>query len=109
MFNGFSSNQLVFGKNPNLPNFLTDKVPALEDSTTSSVLAEHLNALHTARQAFIQSESDERIRRALRTKIRTNEQKFEHGDKVFYKRNGELRWLGPGKVLAQDGKVIFED
>ena len=107
MFNGFSSNQLVFGKNPNLPNFLTDKVPALEDSTTSSVLAEHLNALHTARQAFIQSESDERIRRALRTKIRTNEQKFEHGDKVFYKRNGELRWLGPGKVLAQDGKVIF--
>ena len=104
MFNGFSSTSIW---KKNLPNFLTDKVPALEESTTSFVLAEHLNVLDTARQAFIQSESDERIIRALRTKIRTNEKKIEHGDKVFYKRNGELRWLGPGKVLAQDGKVIF--
>ena len=107
MFNGFSSNQLVFGKNPNLPNVLTDQVPALEESTTSQAFADHLNALHTARQAFIQSKSDERIRRALRTKIRVNEQQFQQGDKVFYKRNGQLRWLGPGKVLGQDGKIVF--
>ena len=30
MWNGFSSHQLVFGKNPNLPGIMSDKLPALE-------------------------------------------------------------------------------
>ena len=25
----------------------------------------------------------------------------------FYKREGGERWLGPGKVVFQDGKVVF--
>ena len=51
--------------------------------------------------------ADERIRRALRNKVRASEQVFEHGDRVFYKREGKERWLGPGKVVFQDGKVVF--
>ena len=69
--------------------------------------AEHLNALHAARKAFIQMEADERIRRALRNKVRASEQVFENGDRVFYKREGKERWLGPGTVLFQDGKLVF--
>ena len=30
-----------------------------------------------------------------------------NGDRVFYKREGKERWLGPGKVVFQDGKVVF--
>ena len=107
MWNGYSSYQIVFGKNPNLPNIMSDNVAALEGSTTSEILASHLNALHAARQAFIQSEADERIRRALRSKVRASEQVYENGDRVFYKRDGQERWLGPGKVVFQDGRLVF--
>jgi hypothetical protein len=66
-----------------------------------------LNSLHEARQAFIESEAAELIRRALRCKIRASQQVFKHGDIVYYKREGYDRWLGPANVVFQDGKVIF--
>lgn len=57
--------------------------------------------------AYIQTESSERVRRALRTKVRAAEQIFENGEAVFYKREGKERWLGPARVVFQDGKVVF--
>ena len=107
MNHGFSSHQLVFGSNPTLPNILTDELPALDDCTISEVFAQHLKCLHSARQLFIQSESDERIRRALRHKTRNTNERFSHGDEVYYKKDGSARWLGPARVMFQDGKVIF--
>ncbi len=56
MWNGYSSHQLVFGKNPNLPNILQARISALDEFTSSEIFAEHLNALHSAREGFIQSE-----------------------------------------------------
>ena len=50
---GFSPNQLVFSRNPNLPSFLNDKLPALESVSTSEVVAINLNAIHAARKQFI--------------------------------------------------------
>ena len=79
----------------------------MEGVTTSESLAKHLNALHSARKAFIESEANERVRRALRGKVRASEQRYNHGDLVYYKRDGSERWLGPGKVVFQDGGVIF--
>ena len=107
MWSGFSNHQLVFGENPHLPNIISNTSPALERTTSSEVFAQHLNALHGARKAFIQTEADKRIRRALRNKVRASEQVFENGDRVFYKRKGKERWLGPGKVVFQDAKVVF--
>ena len=107
MNSGYSLYQLVFGRNPNLPNVLVDKPPALQGSTISKVFAEHINTLHSSRQAFIKSESSEKIRRALRHQIRVKNQLFTCGDSVYYKRDGEEKWRGPGKVIGQDGKVIF--
>ena len=95
------------GQNPNLPNIMNENVAALAGTTSSELLANHLNALHAARKAFVESEADERIRRALRCKIRASEQIFEKDDRVYYKREGQERWLGPGKVMFQDGKVVF--
>ena len=54
---GFSPNQLVFGKNPNFPNICDDLLPALENKTTSEIVAKNLNALHQARQNCVKSES----------------------------------------------------
>ena len=56
----YSPNQLVFGKNPILPLVLTAKPPALRSCTDSQLLAEHLNALHAARTAFIANKHQER-------------------------------------------------
>ena len=61
MVSGWSLYQLVFEVNPNLPSVLVNKAPALEGTTISEVFAEHLNALYSARRAFIQAESSENI------------------------------------------------
>ena len=33
--------------------------------------------------------------------------KFFSGDSVYYKRNDNKRWRGPGKALGQDGQQIL--
>ena len=56
-FSGYSPNQLVFGYNPSLPNVMTDNAPALEARTNLEMIADNLNALHSARKDFISIES----------------------------------------------------
>ena len=107
MWSGFSSHQLVFGVNPNLPNIMNSNLAGMEDSSISRSFADHLNFLQQARKQFIATESDERIRRALRNKVRAAEEVYWYGDKVMYKRENNERWIGPAKVLFQDGKVIW--
>ena len=107
MVYGYSPNQLVFGMNPNLPNVLTDCPPALEETTSSEALAKHLNLLHASRKAFIKSEACTKIKAALKAKIRTSEEAYENGDIVYYRRAKDGRWMGPSKVVFQDGKIIF--
>ena len=105
---GFSSNQLVFGRNPNFPSVLHDLLPALEAKTNSEIVAENLNAMHSARKAFIASEASEKLRRALRHNVRTSGNvKYVTGDSVFYKRNDSNKWKGPGKVIGQDGQQVL--
>ena len=106
MWCGFSSYQLVYGKNPNIPSVMTANPPALEGTTVSSYFAQHMNTFHAARQAYIQAESSERIRKALRHTIRTFATVFEQGCKVYYKRDSSNKWKGPGIVCDQDGKII---
>ena len=69
--NGFSPNQIVFGKNQNFPVSLNSNLPALEGVTFSQVVADNLNAMHAARHAFIQNEPSEKFKRALTQQIRT--------------------------------------
>ena len=107
MVYGFSPNQLVFGINPTLPNIMNEGLPALEGKTFSETLAKHLDALHAARKAFTESENSERIRKALQKKICTNNTVYQNGDLVWYRRKDGDRATGPGKVVFQDGKVIF--
>ena len=107
MWCGFSSYQLVYGKNLNIPSVMTDNPPALEGSTISSSFAQHINTLHAARQSYIEVESSERICKALRYKIRMFATVFESGCRVYYKRNNSNKWKGPGIVIGHDGKIIL--
>ena len=81
---GFNPNQLVFGRNLNLPSFLNDKLPALEGVFTSEVVASNLNAKHAARKQFKRCESLEKSRCLLHHQVRTGiTQSYKNGDVVF--------------------------
>ena len=82
---GFSPNQLVFGHNVNTPCILTEKLPALESTTLSDIIWKNIEAMHKAKQNFVQTESYEKIQRALCHKVRSYaDVKYNNGDKVFY-------------------------
>ncbi|KAI4873784.1 hypothetical protein NFI96_002219, partial [Prochilodus magdalenae] len=104
---GYSPYQLVFGQNPNMPSVLTDKPPALESLTMNTWMAQHITTLHAARRAFTEAECSERIKRALRKQLRANDDRYETGDKVYYKRADCPQWKGPGVVIGQEGVVVF--
>ena len=107
MVYGYSPNQLVLGKNPRLPNVIDDPPPTWEIKTKSKALMDHLSALESTRQAFLKSESCERLKKALKAKIRKVEEIYQNGDTVYYKREQDETWRGPARVVFQDGKVIF--
>ena len=67
-----------------------------------------MNAFYSAREAFIQSERSERIRRALNSNTRTySDVAFLNGDVVYYKRKDSRKWKGPATVLGKDGQQVL--
>ena len=105
---GYSPNQLVFGHNPNYPSVLTSELPALENDYDSKNILAQMKAREAAREAFIRAESCEKLKRALNRKTRNiNPMEYEVGEEVFYKREQEGRWRGPGRIIGKDGKIII--
>ena len=105
---GFSPFQLSIGKNPTFPVAIDNQLPALTQTSENEIIRKNLDALHAARQAYIKSESSERIARALSHNVRTyNDVKYYNGDSVYFKRAKEKKWRGPAKVLGQDGQQVL--
>ena len=99
--NGFFPSQLVFGQNPNLPNFINNTLPAQEPVVKSPDIITYLTALHTARKSCIESESYNKLKTALRKNVRSSSNvMYEIGDEVFFKRDDSPEWKGPGTVLG---------
>ena len=61
MWSGFSSYQLVFGRNPNTPSTLTDNPPALEGTVINHSFAKNIHSIQSAISAFIEAESSEKV------------------------------------------------
>ena len=105
---GYSPNQLVFGKNPNYPCAENDELPALENRSTSQLVADNLNVLHSARRHYIESEASEKLKRALKKNTRLHSDiVFQLGDIVFYKRLKGKEWKGPANVVGLDGQHVI--
>ena len=68
--NGFSPSQIVFGKNSNRPNIMSDTLPALEKAATSVDLALHIATLDSAREAFMKAQTLEKIKIVLKKQTR---------------------------------------
>lgn len=56
--NGFSPSQLVFGRNTNLSNFINNQ----ESTIKLFDLGLHISVLHSVKKAFIQSESNKKLK-----------------------------------------------
>ena len=105
---GFSPNQLVFGFNPAIPDIINSSLPALESSSSSDVVRRNLNALYISRQEYLKNESNEHIKRALRQNVREMlNNDIQNGDEVYFKRNDDPKWHGPGTVIGKDGKQVL--
>lgn len=104
---GFSSHQLVFGTNPFVPSILnSESLPALNESTSSQLVADHLNAITIARKTFCELENSDRIKRALKERVYPAEPvKYTSGDKVYFKR--DRSWHGPATVIGSKGNLVI--
>ena len=105
---GFSPNQLVFGRNPSIPELLNNNPPALNNETSSDIIRTNLQAMHAARVAYTRSVNDEKVRRALRHNIRTDSENiYVPGDRVYYKRRDSKSWKGPAVVIGRDSQQVL--
>ena len=71
----------------------------------SKAVAEHINALHAAREAFIKCEADRVLKQALKSRVYTQSGNISAGDWIYFK--NKRKWEGPVKVTTEDGKILY--
>ena len=100
---GFSPFQIVFGKDPQLPSVYTAGPPGLKEVVMDKAVANHINALHMARQAYIAGESDKVLKGMLKQRIYTRGDEIDRRDWIYF--------IGANWHLTQkvkDGKVVVK-
>ncbi|XP_057309261.1 uncharacterized protein LOC130647426 [Hydractinia symbiolongicarpus] len=96
-------------RNPNIPCILTNKPPAMESKTASQVVAKNLNAMHAARRAYIENESSEKIRRALRHQIRpSGNVKYMNGTVIGFESQQVLVKHGSRHIRVHPCNLMHE-
>ena len=104
-YRGFSPAQLVYGRNPTSPSLVAAGPSGLEEVNVSAKVAQHLNAMHQARQAYIECESDRVVAEALKKRLYIGVEEVSKGMWVYYKQRGVFH--GPVKIHSVDGKRLF--
>ena len=110
---GYSPFQLHIGRNPIMPSATRDGPASMEGVTKSQSFANHLTAMHKAREEFIAAESSSSLRKALKSKVYPRGEDIQEGDWVYYKkddnRSKNRLWRGPSQVSSANGKKLFID
>eukprot|EP00435_Cladocopium_sp_Y103_P034646 s733_g9.t1 len=113
---GYSPEQIVLGKSRKLPASLTSDESAvshelaLEDSPESDSFRRLLDIRTTAKKAFLMTDNDQAIRRALLRRSCPVRGPFLPGQLVMYwvkrrsNRQEAGRWYGPAKVILQESQ-----
>ena len=98
----------MYGSNPTIPGITNSTPPSLSEQFSSNQVRDHLARIDQAREAFRQADNDERIKRALKSRINSyTSQMYGTGDKVYFKENEKLKWSGPAVVIGHEGKVVL--
>ena len=105
-YQGFSPSQIVFGENPRLPALYSAGPPGHEEVVMSKSMADHINAMHLGREAFIECEADRVLKTALRKRVYARNDNIGPGDWIYFK-NKSKRWEGPIKVTTCNGKLLY--
>ena len=116
---GYSPSQWVFGAQPRVGDGILDEDPLLLAremlQTPEQERSRHNAIRQSAREAFIKSQADGAVRRALQGRPRTVKHKFEPGDWVYLYRQsknaggaarlkqGAGEWIGPGTIVGVEG------
>ena len=102
---GFSPAQLVFGVNPGLPAIYCSGPPGMEEARVSGAMWQHINAMHLAREMYIQCENDTALKTALRKRCFKSAEMVNIGEWIYFK--NARAWEGPVKVVSKDGKLLY--
>merc|ERR1711954_92012 len=103
---GFSSFQIVYGRNPNIPGIVNSTQASLEETFQSPDVKKDLKNLYASSEAFLKANYDKIIKRAFSARISAScDTFFEQGEVVSFKEDGSSKWSGQAKILGTDGKV----
>ena len=94
----------------NFSKVCDDLLPALENKTTSEIVAKNINAVHQARRDYIKSGYSSKMKLALKHQVRTYSDIIcITGDLVYCKQKDNLNWkLNWTRWTASAGKTGFE-
>ena len=108
---GYTTAEIAIGKTPKFPSATQDEWPALEENTSSPVIAQHLNhlnAISAARKAYTEADLSSKLRKALKHPVRPySDIIYWQNNTVYDKLPHENRWQGPAIVIGQDNKVAI--
>ena len=108
---GFSPQQWVLGRHPKMEGWPDEDVPEIPvvDEDPMSTFNRRAAVREAARLAWMQEDSQKRIRKAILRQGGSDHQRYRTGDLVNFqrKRGGRPRWYGPARVLVQDEKNVW--
>ena len=92
----------------NFSKICDDLLPALENKTTSEIVAKNINAVHQARRDYIKSGYSSKMKLALKHQVRTYSDIIcITGDLVYCKQKDNLNWKGSASVTGRGGQQVL--